>query len=239
MILSDEQYELLDRYLDDDLSDAEAVGLEARLKVDAVLAGELAKLREHRSMRAAAFTAMEPGDVESQQLQWYVRGALHQQSRVATHSAPLRMTSWVRGLSRVAAVLAVGIGVGYFARGTSVVNVPIANNNVAPVVANNNNPNGLDLLQEGPAMLVSGERAVAGLGASYNGGGTIQPVTAAPNAQPVAYEVSLRDVAGNVVARRQFRTFPEANEFLNELRRLQQKQRLLQNSGVRLIGDGF
>lgn len=234
MNLSDEQYELLDRYLDDDLSDAEAVGLEARLKVDAELAGELAKLREHRSMRAAAFTAMEPGDVESQQLQWYLRGALHQQSRVATQSAPLRMTSWVRGLSRLAAVLAIGIGVGYFARGTSPV-TGITN----PTVVNNSNPTGLDLQAEGPAMFVSGERPIAGFGASYNGGGTIQPVTTAPNAQPVAYEVSLRDVAGNVVARRQFRTFPEAREFVNELSRLQQKQRLLQNSGVRLIGDGF
>lgn len=236
MNLSDEQYELLDRYLDDDLSDAEAVGLEARLKVDAELAGELAKLREHRSMRAAAFTAMEPGEVESQQLQWYLRGALNQQSRSAD-PMPMRMTSWVRGLSRVAAVLAVGIGVGYFARGT---NVGPANNSVNTSIATNIKPtNGLDVLAEGPAMFVSDERPIAGFGASYNGGGTIQPVTTAPNTQPVAYEVSLRDVAGNVVARRQFRTFAEAREFVNELSRLQQKQRLLQNSGVRLIGDGF
>lgn len=224
MNLSDQELELLDRYLDDDLTDAEAIGLEARLKGDGEVSAELAKMREFRSLRAQAFASLEPSDVESQQLQWYVRGALHQQQ---TASIPIRAADrvgrWAGGLSRVAAVLAVGFVVGYGIRGNP------ASTGPALVTSSKPQPGAIDLTQPGPPLVFGTNGAGAGTG-------VVQ--VANPLGQP-AYEVSLTDQAGNVVATQRFRTLQEAREFANDLGKWQQKHRQVQTNGVRLVGDDF
>jgi anti-sigma factor RsiW len=246
MSVSDEELELLDRYLDGDLGEAEAVGLEARLHADAELSAELAKLREYRGLRAEAFAALEPSDVESQQLNWFVRGALHQQARQdqrrdggAGRSAGLAfpvVASWTRTLSRIAAVLLVGIGIGYAVRGPSVgPKGPVAGS--GGVAARTPVPGGIDLTSDGPPVFVSeAQRTVAGF-AGPNGAVT----TVARPVQPAAggYQVALTDQDGRVVAVQQFRSLQEAREFTADLQKWQQRYRQVQNSGVRLVGDDF
>lgn len=232
MTLPDDQLELLDRYLDGDLTDAEAVGLEARLAGDAALADHLARLREHRAVRASAFATFEPGDVETQQLHWYLRGSIRQAQRDAQGATAddaafsadpgrwLARGRWVvAGLSKLAAVLAIGFAIGYAYRAPG----PVTDNN----------------------MLVAGD---AGLGTRPGAidapiGGVITPVSQVAVPQDPAviggYEVALRDQFGNVVARQRFRTLQEARDFAGDLDRWQQRYRQVQKNGVRFIGDDF
>lgn len=214
MNLSDNDLELLDRYLDGDLNDSEQIGLEARLKVDAGMKSELAKMREFRSMRAEAFASMEPTDIESKQLEWYVRGALHQQQNavVAAPAFGEKISRWTGSLSRLAAVLLVGLMLGYLYRGGG-----------SPI-----NPGGSPI-----AVNPSGAQRNLG------GMGPIMPVSNGTPVQPAGYDVMLTDQAGNVVATQRFPTLREAQEFTNDLGKLQQKRRQVQNNGIRLIGDDF
>lgn len=238
MSLSDEQLELLDRYLDGDLSDAEAVGLEARLSNEASLADELARLREHRAARASAFAALEPGDLETRQLQWYVRGAIRQQQQQHAAVAPsgggggawLERGRWmVAGLSKLAAVLAIGFAVGYAYRAPG-----------PTVVAPTGNGNG-GILAAGDAGLGHGLRPTPA-GIAPAGDGIVTPVAQVISPEPAAvggFEVALRDQFGNVVARQRFRTLQEARDFAGDLDRWQQRYRQVQKNGVRFIGDDF
>ena len=223
MNLSDQEMELLDRYLDRDLTDAEAIGLEARLKADADVSAELVKMREFRSLRAEAFASLEPSEVESQQLQWYVRDALHQQQSVAVPIGAFdRVGRWAGGLSRMAAVLALGLVVGYGIRGNSVGSGP------ALVTSNKHQPGAIDLTQPGQPLV---------LGTAGAGGGT--GVVQVSNLGQPAYEVSLTDQSGKVVATQRFGTLQEAREFAKDLGKWQQKHRQVQTNGVRLVGDDF
>lgn len=230
MSLSDHDLELLDRYLDGDLSDAEAVGLEARLGADAALSAELSRLRDHRAARCDAFASMEATDLEAQQLQWYIRGAIHQaagrgagapvggDARVATVE---RWRAALGGLSKVAAVLLVGfvVGYGYRAADRSPASPGVA---VQPGLTN-------------PA--VGGGRIAAG----SPGADVVQPVSfpTDPVAGGDGYVVSLKDQFGNVIATKQFRTLQEARDFAGDVERWQQRYRQVQKNGVRFIGDDF
>ena len=226
MSLSDHDLELLDRYLDGDLTDAEAVGIEARLGSDADLSAELSRLREHRAARCQAFASLEASDVEAQQLQWYIRGAIHQAAGeeaasvggAARTALGDRLRGLVGGLSRIAAILLVGFIVGYGYR--SVDRVP-----VAPTVT------GLD-------PTIAGGRIAAGSA----GADAVQPVASFPS-DPVAgadgFVVSMRDQFGNVIATKKFRTLQEARDFTGDVERWQQRYRQVQKNGVRFIGDDF
>jgi len=213
---SDEEIELLDRYLDNDLSEAELVGVEARIANDPELAAELARLREHRALRVEAFASMEATDLEAQQLQWYIRGAMHQQEKAGREA--MRITDrlgfggWVGGLTRVAAVLVLGVVVGYAIRGPS-------------------QPLGSGPVAGGPVGYVPGAAAGDAAGS--------RPVLIGNTPAEANFAVNVMDPFGNVVAVQKFRTMQEAREFADELNRMQQRQRQLKNTGVRLIGDDF
>lgn len=227
MPLIDHDLELIDRYLDGDLAEAEAVGFEARLTRDGALSDELSRARELRRLRAETFASLEPGEVENQQLQWYIRGALHQAASGATgipaDALPLRerARALLGGLSKVAAVLLVGFVVGYGYRTTDraptnpgVVSIPPIDHGLAAGSAGGLDPRGAE----------------------------IRPVGQIP-ADPVAagdgYVVALRDQFGNVVTTRKFRTLQEARDFVADVERWQQRYRQVQKNGVRFIGDDF
>ncbi|MCS7032888.1 MAG: hypothetical protein NZ561_02710 [Phycisphaerae bacterium] len=232
MSLSDHELELLDRYLDGDLSEAELVGLEARLKSDVTMSSELSRLREWRAVRVEAFASLEPGELESQRLQWYVRGAL-QQHRQAARPVLGRATVWMRGLTRVAAVLVLGFAVGYIYRGGVAGPGAVTEATSGATVAGSPARRGLDLTADGPPLLVPDSRHIAGIGA-----GSITPV-AVPLGQPPAFEVTLTDASGKLITRQRFATLAEAQQFANDFHRLRQKQLQLRSGGVRLIGDDF
>ena len=211
MNLSDEEIELLDRYLDNDLSEAEAVGLEAKLRTNPELRSELAALKEHRALRVEAFASMEATEVEAQQLQWYIRGAMRQQEGSGRESVRWfdRAGGWVGRLSKVAAVLVVGFFVGYAFRGGSIAG-------------------------PGNDSTVLVPRPVAG-------GSGVMPVTLTNSSPKNVggYAVQITDQFGKVVGVQQFKTLQEARDFANDLNSAQQRKRQLQNTGVRLIGDDF
>jgi hypothetical protein len=227
MPLTEHDLELLDRHLDGDLSDAEAVGFEARLASDPELSCELARLRELRSARVESFCALEPGDVENQRLQWFLRGAIHQAARERDASQDVavaaprrdRVRALVGGLSRVAAVLLVGFVVGYGLRSSE---------RTTPSV--------------GPIGPVAGIEAPGGrMAAGLGGGDEIRTVGSIPTdaISGEGFVVTMRDQFGNVITTRTFRTLQEARDFAGDIERWQQRYRQVQKNGVRFIGDDF
>jgi anti-sigma factor RsiW len=220
MSLSDDQLELIDRYLDADLPDTESAAFEARVRADSTLAGALEAQRASRAQRRAVLVGLEPTDVELQRLQWMLRGALRQPAAPQLDDASwTQHAAWLlRGATKVAAVLAIGFAVGYAYRAPapgSGNGAPVANGGL--VVGGGVDPTS-DLIQPVSALAVQQDPT------SSTGGG---------------YEVALKDQTGNVIARQKFRTLQEARDFANELDRWQQRYRQVQKNGVRFVGDDF
>lgn len=226
MALTEHDLELIDRYLDGDLAEAEAVGFEARLARDVALSAELTRARELRRLRAETFASLEPGDVENQQLQWYLRGALHQAASsttgVPSDALPIRdrARALLGGLSKIAAVLLVGFVVGYGYRNAD---------------RPSSNP-GVVTIPQVDRGFAAGSAGVESRGDEIR---VVGQIPADPIAAGDGFVVAMRDQFGNVVATRKFRTLQEAREFTADVERWQQRYRQLQKNGVRFIGDDF
>jgi len=83
---------LLEEYLDGALDGAALPKLRQRLATDAPFAAALAELQAQRALRQAAYQAMEPNDLTTQQLMWRVRGAMLDQQQTPA-AQPKRMWS--------------------------------------------------------------------------------------------------------------------------------------------------
>jgi anti-sigma factor RsiW len=90
MSVNETDLEQLETYLDDELSPQEAAELDRRLATDSSLSDELTQLRAQRALRAAMFSAMEPGDGEVTSLLNRVDGVLHRQATWSKRLAALR-----------------------------------------------------------------------------------------------------------------------------------------------------
>jgi anti-sigma factor RsiW len=86
--------QLLELYLDGELSQSESILLAARLSTDAPLSTELAKLQRERTVRASAMAMLEPSDMAAQQLLWRVRGAMASQQQTATEPSQRSWSPW-------------------------------------------------------------------------------------------------------------------------------------------------
>src|SRR5205823_3518867 len=106
------------------------------------------------------------------------------------------------------------IGVG------SLATTPIVNNQPAPGSALAGNNGGINF----PGISVT----------DWN---RLHNANANPNA--AGYQVTLRDQAGNVVGVQRFNTLEEAQEFVNDVNRMQSQHQQLRSGGARLVGDQF
>ena len=104
--VSEADLELLDSYLDDELTLAEADELRERLASDAELSEALEQLRQQRELRLSLWRYMEPDQTSSQQFAWRVRGLMRREARWG------RWMYNVRVAGAAAACLFVGILVG-------------------------------------------------------------------------------------------------------------------------------
>ena len=68
MSLSEQEYELIESYVDGELSTTEEDALRQRLDQDATLSAALAEVRAEREMRLAVWKSFEPGEAAVQRL---------------------------------------------------------------------------------------------------------------------------------------------------------------------------
>src|SRR5689334_2887682 len=123
--------ELLESYLDDELSSLEHDALQQRLSRDPALAGALDELRAQRALRRSLFARLEPDDATVQR----VVSAIDQ--KVENHVVWTARARSLRWLSGVAATLLIGFLGGYVFRGGPAGVTPTAGGNTAGLVATN------------------------------------------------------------------------------------------------------
>ena len=113
MTAEDADLDLLESHLDGGLDPAAAAALRVRLAADPGLAALLGELQEQRTVRQAAFAAMEPDQTAVDRLNWRVRGAV-----AATVDRPVRPWWSIRpdpwGVTRFTGAAAACVLLGFF-----------------------------------------------------------------------------------------------------------------------------
>jgi anti-sigma factor RsiW len=129
--ITETDLELLETYLDGEVTGADAGALQHRLQAEPELSMALDDLRAQRALRQSVWQTLEPDQKTADQLTWRIRGAMQTQQQ-----APARRTwnTWqfARFGSAAAACIVLGFFVGWVGRGHHA--------NVSTVVAPQSNP---------------------------------------------------------------------------------------------------
>lgn len=212
MSMSENDFELLESYLDDELTSIEMGDLRRRLADEPELESLLSELRISREARADVWTSFEPGDKSVDLL---VRNVRREVNRSLLTQ---RYTRGVRIFGSVAACIAMGFAGGYLMRGTPAASpvVPVADNRSDTSLATN------DTSDQPPGNIVWNTNTAPSAGRDPNG-----------------YLVSFTDIQGNLIGSQRFKTLNEAREFMRDFQLRQQQQKQLQNNGVKMVADQF
>jgi len=111
MSLSDPDLEMLESYLDGELSGSEGDALIDRLRREPQLAGALETLKGERAVRVAIWQSCEPSEASVERLMGRV------ERKIDNHWMWTRRLSKLRVLSGAAACILVGVLMGYAGRG--------------------------------------------------------------------------------------------------------------------------
>jgi anti-sigma factor RsiW len=131
MSVSEADLDLLDSYLDDELTFADADELRERLASEAELGEALEQLRRQRELRATLWRSMEPDQKTAQQFSWRVRGLMRRDARWG------RWMHSTRVAGATAACLLIGIFVGRAGNDTA---LPMYDDAPTPQVVWNSSP---------------------------------------------------------------------------------------------------
>jgi anti-sigma factor RsiW len=112
MLLADSDLELLESYLDGELSVAEDEALRDRMNIEPALASALENLRAERDARRSAFSAMEPDDATVER---FNRHASREIQRLDREFFWQRTSKTLRIVSAAAACLVIGFSIGRIA----------------------------------------------------------------------------------------------------------------------------
>ncbi len=193
----DDDLQLLEAYLDDELSTDEVDALRERLIEEPQLASALAGLRESRSVRQKVYASLEPGELT------VTDAVADVQTSVRNRLRWRRTMSDVLRYSAAAACLVIGLTVGSQFNGQSQPNpYQQADNNDRPLIAG---PFGANNYQSPPMTdrLVLGEDP-----------GPASPVRFEPLTPRT---VVLKDPQGRIIAATEFASAAEAMQFIEEL----------------------
>jgi anti-sigma factor RsiW len=210
-MLSEQDEELLEAYLDDSLSNDEVERIDRRLADEPALAGELDVLRQQRRVRAAAFASLEPSEPEASAFAASVVRKIHRERM------KFRL-SWVTRLSGAAAAcILMGLGGGWYLWGHSAPS-SVMQSPATPVAVNTQNNNASPANPPGQIHFVGN-------------------VTKEGNQLP--YQVELTDDRGNVVAVQKFNKLDEAQHFARDLGQVEERRQDVQSGHVTLVSDHF
>src|SRR2546421_7995277 len=127
MPVSETDLELLETYLDDELSAEEGDALRRRLASEPVLVTAMDQLRQDRALRQQAFGTMEPADCETvAATETIVRSLRQAATRDKVWSERRHL---IRQISAAAACIIVGVLVGWFGHGRTDVPTTAGNPN--------------------------------------------------------------------------------------------------------------
>jgi anti-sigma factor RsiW len=114
MTVTETDLELLETYLDDELSAGDGDALRRRLASEPALAQAMDQLRQDRELRQLAFGTMEPAERQTMSASETIARSLRQAAtREVAWTSRLRI---LRQVSAAAACIVVGLLVGWFAR---------------------------------------------------------------------------------------------------------------------------
>lgn len=199
--------ELLESYLDDELSSVQVDDLRLRLASEPELATLLENLRAERDARVGIWESYEPSD---HSVDLVLKGIRREMNRSLVFQKVGRATRWAGSL---AACVALGFAGGYSVRG----------GNAAPAPSVNN-----------PAVVDAGSDTDPG-NIVWNAGGARD--LNQPSAGTNGYLVSFTDDQGNLIGSQRFKTVSEARDFMRDFQLRQQQQKQLKNGGVKLIAE--
>lgn len=192
MSLSETDIELLESYLDDELSAMELDSLRKRLSSEPALATAMDELRGQREMRRQFFVACDPEEMSIERLVGSVRQDMNREMVWRERSRVLGR------LGSLAACLLVGFFVGRGMHNSGV--MPVASHNS---VASHNEKISAPaemVAGVGPTDIVRTPVRFDGPSAKFTIGPNINSVMARNN-QLAGYQVNLVDSSGNVVKR--------------------------------------
>ncbi|MGH7176539.1 MAG: anti-sigma factor family protein [Tepidisphaeraceae bacterium] len=212
MSVNETDLELLETWLDDELSQPESDALRRRLSSEPELACAMDQLRAERDTRQTLFRALEPNDQSVDSLVRSVRASIVRDLVWAERARKLRF------VSSAAACLLFGVFAGWFGRGLdfSAPQQPVARNTVSSEI------------DPEPGQIVFPPVVNASRGMR----------TAAP-ARRGRFNVTITDDLGRVIGVQPFDTLDEAREFTNDLGKWQSKQRQIRGGNTVLIKDQF
>jgi hypothetical protein len=213
-MLSDQDYEILEMYLDDALSQTEVEALRTRMASDATLTIALSEIRNARRLRAQWIQSLEPSAAEVESLVSAVRRDV---MRDTVWSSRLAAT---RRWTAIAATFAIVFAAGWFGRDFT------RTDSAVP---------GSPLMTSTPTdgQIVFDSRPLDGI---YQG--NARPASNTPRTG--GYYVQLTDDYGRVIGVQRFQTLDEARRFTDDLDRWQTRQRNLRSGGdTVLIKDDF
>ena len=203
MTPADPDLDLLESYLDGELSPAEIVGLERRVRAEPDLADALARLNAEFAVRQAVWKSLEPTEPEQLRLARCVAASTR---HVAVRHRLARLS---RFAGAAAACVAVGFLAGWVGRGN------------ATAHAGTSGPSEINR-----ARLV---QPVNGTGPGTTGGAEETAAADPKAAEPYVYQVALTDADGNITAVQKFDNLKDARNFAAEVGRWQARQLQLQD----------
>ena len=218
--LPDPDFELLENYLDGELTPAEVQRLEHRLVLEPELSAALGRMSAEHAVRRAVWESMEPGDAAARTLAAAV-GA-------SARRANLRRLAmkFVRVSGAVAACVVLflaGFGVG---RGKA---------------APDNSTGGDEIpITTGSATRPSASVDPAGYFYAAEGQAHPRPTTGpAAGQSPTVFQVAFTDEAGNITAVQKFDNLKDAQNFAAEVDLWQARQQQIQSGKVKITSTGL
>jgi len=117
MTTSDTDLELLETFLDGEVTGADAEALQHRLRAEPELSVALDDLRSQRGLRQSVWQSLEPDQKTADQLAWRIRGAMTTQQASRTSGRTWNTMQFARFGSAAAACIVLGFFVGWVGRG--------------------------------------------------------------------------------------------------------------------------
>jgi len=208
--ISEQDQQLLEQWLDAELSEEQSQLLRRRLAAEPQLAQELDRLRSQRELRARFWQEIEPSDLEVQMLIDNVRRSVRREQVWATGLRTLRR------VSAIAASIAIVFMAGWMSRGKLQLGpVNAADPHAPPQLVWASNPTAIN---SSPIGLLPPNNSIGIIPAAA-------PTLAvrAPR-QAGGYQLYIVDAAGRIVHTMPLDQMPDPRQFTSELTRWQQRQ---------------
>jgi hypothetical protein len=212
-MLSEQDEELLEAYLDDALSPEEVDRVAGRLSAEPRFNAALAELRQQRRQRAAVWESLEPSEERAGAFAASVIRAAHRRQWMSR-------VSWMSRLSGAAAAcILVGLGSGWYVwgRGSVATGMPSPSGGAPSVIS----PPGTSIASN----------------AQNTQNGQIQFVDQTNGLPAGPYQVEILDGSGNVLSVQKFNKPDEAQHFAQDLGQVLERQQNVQDGHVTLVSD--